>query len=62
MTIDPHGHEVGSHVAHGPEGDIERDAKGSGVSVKTDAAAAAADAAGQIIGVFILEFGVVLHR
>jgi len=61
MTYDPHGHEVGSHVAHGPEGDIERDAKGSGVSVKTDAAAAAADAAGQIIGVFILEFGVVLH-
>lgn len=66
--LDTHGHQAGgNHLAHGPEGvDIERpplEAKGSHdsdhshLSPKNDNSGLA-----QIIGVFILEFGVVLHR
>ncbi|KAJ7450225.1 ZIP-like iron-zinc transporter [Mycena latifolia] len=67
LTHDAHGHHVGSHAAHGPEGapvpaelpkskypdDVEeQSAPGSWID---DSAAA------QIIGIAILEFGVLLH-
>jgi len=69
MIYDPHGHEIGSHIAHGPEGDERKYTNGNEVSEKKvddveslhKARGMDAAAAGQIIGVFILEFGVVLH-
>ena len=77
-SADSHGHGLGSHAAHGPEGDIQNvrmqqknretipekkemsdeesgDHQPGNISVD-DAAVA------HIIGVGILEFGVVLHR
>lgn len=60
--IDPHGHGIGSHAAHGPEGaDLDdkltsSDVEGAQSGHFDDSAMA------QIIGVFILEFGVLLHR
>jgi zinc transporter 1/2/3 len=67
MNIDAHGHSVGSHAAHGPEGDDQRgpeysDRKVDDVESHQQAQNMDDDAAAQIIGVFILEFGVVLHR
>jgi zinc transporter 1/2/3 len=73
MTHDPHGHQVGSHVAHGPEGDDRRgeeyttgnevpEKKVDDIESVHKAKHMDATAAGQIIGVFILEFGAVLHR
>jgi zinc transporter 1/2/3 len=71
---DPHGHHVGSHAAHGPEGDDQPrgnewtagnttyekksvdDIEALQIQNDIDDSAAA-----QIIGVFILEFGVILH-
>jgi solute carrier family 39 (zinc transporter), member 1/2/3 len=74
LKIDAHGHGVGSVAAHGPEGDDQRgleqtngnrsyekknidDVESLQVARNMDDNAAA-----QIIGVMILEFGVVLHR
>ena len=82
LRVDPHGHQVGSYAAHGPEADSAQDptsGDGSdlekvtkisevghvhhhvdireGKSFQTDE-----DAMAQLIGVAILEFGVVLHR
>jgi solute carrier family 39 (zinc transporter), member 1/2/3 len=68
VAIDTHGHRVGSHAAHGPEGDDQRSGdnnfeKGDLESLPQNLNATIDDsAAAQIIGVFILEFGVVLHR
>ncbi|PFH51961.1 hypothetical protein AMATHDRAFT_141454 [Amanita thiersii Skay4041] len=60
---DAHGHNHGSHVAHGPEGtdlsDEKRDASSDLESVATHVHDH--DAAAQIVGVAILEFGVALH-
>lgn len=63
--VDTHGHNVGSHVSHGPEGELineqektkaDVESQSSGNPMYTESAMA------QIIGVAILEFGVVLHR
>ena len=65
---DPHGHGLGSHAAHGPEGNaqdrrIEISEKQSDVESGDHQPPSIDDsAAAQIIGVMILEFGVVLHR
>ncbi|KAJ4469860.1 ZIP-like iron-zinc transporter [Lentinula aciculospora] len=66
MHHDAHGHDTGSHAAHGPEGSI------SNVSKDVEASLSGAtneeyqhrildSAISQVIGVGILEFGVVLH-
>ncbi|KIJ59235.1 hypothetical protein HYDPIDRAFT_170911 [Hydnomerulius pinastri MD-312] len=71
INHDAHGHGLGSHAAHGPEGvspvAVDGDS-GSEKTEKTDDIEAlhkhgiADDSAlAQIIGVFILEFGVLLH-
>jgi len=74
LKIDAHGHDVGSVAAHGPEGNSQRgpdqtngDAsyeKKNMVDVESLQVVRKMDenAAAQIIGVMILEFGVVLHR
>ena len=66
--IDAHGHNIGGHAAHDPEGDFEQlpaakleqdgssDVEGQPKFTIDDSAMA------QVIGVAILEFGVVLHR
>ncbi|KAJ7767022.1 ZIP-like iron-zinc transporter [Mycena maculata] len=65
MTHDPHGHHVGSHAAHGPESTPEvpstkfADKESQSIHEPDDVDDAAA--AAQIIGVAILEFGVLLH-
>lgn len=65
ITSDPHGHDVGTVAAHGPEGDpVNQDSEKNISDVDSfdyenglgNAAAA------QILGVAILEFGVILHR
>jgi zinc transporter 1/2/3 len=64
---DVHGHGLGAHAAHGPEGGIP-DGDSSSEKMEKDLEFAHdhkhldLGAAGQIIGVFILEFGVLLHR
>jgi len=67
MQHDAHGHNVGSHTAHGPEGAQGSD-KGEKTDVSSDveadgqvAGGMSDDAMTQAIGVAILEFGVVLH-
>ncbi|KAF4593376.1 high-affinity Zn(2+) transporter zrt1 [Pleurotus pulmonarius] len=64
LRHDPHGHNVGSHVSHGPEGELINDVE------KTKADVESQDSSNprytestmtQIIGVAILEFGVTLH-
>jgi len=68
---DPHGHGLGAHAAHGPERGVSptgRDDESSSEKTQNDIEAAYDhkqanfNAAAQIIGVFILEFGVILHR
>ncbi|KAJ8590146.1 ZIP zinc/iron transport family [Rhizopogon salebrosus TDB-379] len=70
MTHDPHGHGLGAHAAHGPErgGSLIRpDDDSNSEKISDDIETAHEDkqmdfnAAAQIIGVFILEFGVLLH-
>ncbi|KAJ7861378.1 ZIP-like iron-zinc transporter [Mycena olivaceomarginata] len=60
ITHDAHGHEVGSHAAHGPEHSSPTkavdDPEAQSIDLKLDDSAAA-----QIIGIAILEFGVLLH-
>ncbi|KAJ7117455.1 ZIP-like iron-zinc transporter [Mycena epipterygia] len=69
LNHDPHGHHTGSHAAHGPEGDetppkehgdVEEQRHDhqhhhGGLSHLDDSASA------QIVGIAILEFGVILH-
>ena len=74
MLPDAHGHGVGSHTAHGPEGnnitpppELIKPSNVSQSSGEKDAEEghshhAVDDAMAQIIGVAILEFGIVLHR
>lgn len=63
---DAHGHGLGAHSAHGPEGGMSNDDSNS-EKIKEDLESAhdhelpELGALGQIIGVFILEFGVLLH-
>lgn len=74
-VTDPHGHNAtGSHAAHGPEVNGERAAerieeesfsekrKVDDLETLHNHGGMDHNAAAQIIGVFILEFGVVLHR
>lgn len=66
MRHDTHGHGLGAHAAHGPEGVITGGDSNS-EKIKEDLESAHDHehpdlaATGQIIGVFILEFGVLLH-
>ena len=61
---DAHGHSHGSHAAHGPEGMFSAPEAGNHAHVEDPEKQAAHldSAAAQIIGVAILEFGVILHR
>jgi len=66
---DAHGHGVGSHSAHGPERfdqtsepRAEKEASNSDVETGNNGFNFDDNALAQIIGVAILEFGVVLHR
>ncbi|TFK74958.1 ZIP zinc/iron transport family [Pluteus cervinus] len=69
LKHDAHGHEMGSHAAHGPElshdrKDVEEVVKPDTHSDSIDSSKGFAqdgDALTQIIGVAILEFGVALH-
>lgn len=64
--IDAHGHAIGSHAAHGPEGNTEKADQSSPTSdVEVNAERSNVfdqSLLTQLIGVGILEFGVVLHR
>ena len=61
---DAHGHSHGSHAAHGPEGMFSSPESGNHEHADDPEKQAAHldNAAAQIIGVAILEFGVILHR
>jgi len=68
LTHDPHGHGLGAHAAHGPEpGGSQIRPDDDSEKINDDIESAHEDkqmdlnAAAQIIGVFILEFGVLLH-
>lgn len=70
MEKDAHGHNLGSHAAHGPEGTFNSP-QSSDVKVKTSSDIETVSVhdhgfedtvSTQVIGVGILEFGVVLHR
>ncbi|KAF7293072.1 hypothetical protein MIND_01206600 [Mycena indigotica] len=69
---DAHGHSVGSHAAHGPESsklafggpppkNMSEDGHISDAEIGEVTTSTTADTAGQIIGIAILEFGVLLH-
>jgi zinc transporter 1/2/3 len=62
---DAHGHGLGAHAAHGPEGGMmNNDSNSEKINEDLESAQDSKvdlGAAGQIIGVFILEFGVLLH-
>ncbi|KAG1907573.1 ZIP-like iron-zinc transporter [Suillus fuscotomentosus] len=66
MRHDTHGHGLGAHAAHGPEG-VMTGGDSNSEKIKEDLESAHDHehpdlaATGQIIGVFILEFGVLLH-
>ncbi|EMD38804.1 hypothetical protein CERSUDRAFT_47146 [Gelatoporia subvermispora B] len=71
ITHDAHGHGVGGHAAHGPEGAKSEETSAVqekyDIDLEAEAIAAAKNGAvvenptAQIIGVAILEFGVLLH-
>lgn len=63
VVHDAHGHGVGSHAAHGPEAYLDKNSQADGSDLETGNGGLATDdsALAQIIGVFILEFGVLLH-
>ncbi|KAG2044163.1 Zinc/iron permease [Suillus americanus] len=65
LRHDAHGHGLGAHTAHGPEGGIPNDdsttEKGTEDLESDHDKPLDLGATGQIIGVFILEFGVLLH-
>ncbi|KAG1728094.1 ZIP-like iron-zinc transporter [Suillus lakei] len=64
---DAHGHGLGAHAAHGPESRSSPDNDSNSEKMREDVESAHdhtrpdIGAAGQVIGVFILEFGVLLH-
>jgi hypothetical protein len=64
LAIDVHGHAHGDvHAAHGPKSNIGENLKED--TVHDDAKSTESsdeNAAAQVIGVAILEFGVLLHR
>jgi solute carrier family 39 (zinc transporter), member 1/2/3 len=78
ITHDPHGHNTGSHAAHGPEtngsrGPDEEQAITDAPLEKLDSSSdehshdkqpdnVLDKPSAQVLGIFILEFGVVLHR
>ncbi|KAG6374854.1 Zinc/iron permease [Boletus reticuloceps] len=57
---DVHGYGVGSHAAHGPEGKSEDEKSASDLEA-SDPGHFDDSAMAQVLGVFILEFGVLLH-
>ncbi|KAF9031366.1 ZIP-like iron-zinc transporter [Hymenopellis radicata] len=67
LQHDAHGHVAGGHAAHGPEGNTDVDKIKSGTDSSVDIERASEShyvmdsALTQIIGIAILEFGVVLH-
>ncbi|KAI6018366.1 Zinc/iron permease [Pisolithus marmoratus] len=68
VAHDAHGHGVASHAAHGPEAYVDRNASAKdSQSDKSDLETGhgdftvESDVLAQMIGVFILEFGVLLH-
>jgi zinc transporter 1/2/3 len=61
IPSDAHGHAVDSYAAHGPETNNASDSE-KGHLEKTEDHTIADSALAQIIGVAILEFGVLLHR
>lgn len=72
LLLDAHGHDTGSHAAHGPEGNISNTSKDV-EAVPSEMTSAKTEVhqhphmildsvISQVIGVAILEFGVVLHR
>ncbi|KAG6896525.1 hypothetical protein C0992_007659 [Termitomyces sp. T32_za158] len=61
LLLDPHGHDTGSHAAHGPESNGHKSDEKE-VLGKDYEDTKAIDAVGQVIGVAVLEFGVMLHR
>ncbi|KAN0088666.1 Zinc/iron permease [Tylopilus felleus] len=56
---DPHGHGIGSHAAHGPEG-ADADEKTASDLEASQPENVDDSAMAQVIGIFILEFGVLL--
>ncbi|TFK26229.1 ZIP zinc/iron transport family [Coprinopsis marcescibilis] len=68
-THDAHGHGIGAHSSHGPEGGLVQPPKDMEKGDKSDDGSSAQsvpfrmneNTLGQIIGIAILEFGVVLH-
>jgi len=79
VEADAHGHNLGSHAAHGPESTFDQSVIQEAKEEKSPSAASDVEVAKdhhhhthpygipdslitQIIGVGILEFGVVLHR
>lgn len=66
LGVDVHGHAHGGiHAAHGPEATISDDDKTKENNSQEDGKSDISydqNAAAQIIGVAILEFGVILHR
>lgn len=64
-TKDTHGHNLGSHAAHGPEATFSAEVKPDNQSDDTEKRTTPITdnaALTQIIGIAILEFGVALHR
>ena len=69
---DAHGHAFGSHAAHGPEGEFPQDRPVKPIDTTSDEESNTdrtlhrhhftESVTTQVIGVAILEFGVVLHR
>jgi solute carrier family 39 (zinc transporter), member 1/2/3 len=70
IMLDAHGHNAGSMNAHGPEGYDQKEMSSDPSNAKavsdTESQQLQQDlddaAAGHIIGIAILEFGVILHR
>jgi hypothetical protein len=61
--VDAHGHGVGSHTAHGPEGySPKSDSEKSDLEASQNPEDFDHAALAQVLGIAILEFGVVLHR
>ncbi|KAI5995056.1 Zinc/iron permease [Pisolithus albus] len=64
IVHDAHGHGVGSHAAHGPETFDDKNTStrdGSDLEMGNEGPTMDENVLAQLIGVFILEFGVLLH-
>lgn len=73
-SLDAHGHHFGSHAAHGPEGGFSSSDKAVNQPDKENESSSDIEngmvhkhqftdnVLAQIVGVAILEFGIVLHR